>query len=174
MIICNDRRWPEAWRVYGLQGVELILCGYNTASQAFDLWGTRKKMSPEEAEQDVLFHHKLCMQANSYMDSCFSISAARCGLDDGKSDLIAGSCITDPEGYIVAEAKGKEYELVVAEIDLADCRQGKDNVGSLGSGRCKLADVVPKTFAFEHHRRIETYQLICEQTGVVEPELLEK
>lgn len=30
MLICNDRRWPEAWRVYSLQGAELIMFGYNT------------------------------------------------------------------------------------------------------------------------------------------------
>ena len=30
MMICNDRRWPESYREMGLQGVELILCGYNT------------------------------------------------------------------------------------------------------------------------------------------------
>ena len=30
MMICNDRRWPEAYRVMGLQGAELILLGYNT------------------------------------------------------------------------------------------------------------------------------------------------
>jgi len=29
MLICNDRRWPEAWRVLGLQGVELVcLAGF--------------------------------------------------------------------------------------------------------------------------------------------------
>ena len=30
MCICNDRRWPETYRVMGLQGVELIMLGYNT------------------------------------------------------------------------------------------------------------------------------------------------
>ena len=30
MVICNDRRWPETYRVLGLQGVEMILIGYNT------------------------------------------------------------------------------------------------------------------------------------------------
>lgn len=34
MMICNDRRWPESWRAYGLQGVEVVLCGYNTAGWA--------------------------------------------------------------------------------------------------------------------------------------------
>lgn len=28
MLICNDRRWAEGWRVYGLQGVELMCIGY--------------------------------------------------------------------------------------------------------------------------------------------------
>ena len=32
MCICNDRRWPETYRVMGLQGVEMIVLGYNTPS----------------------------------------------------------------------------------------------------------------------------------------------
>ena len=28
MMICNDRRWPESYRVMGLQGVEMVLLGY--------------------------------------------------------------------------------------------------------------------------------------------------
>jgi predicted amidohydrolase len=155
MMICNDRRWPEAWRCYGLQGVELVLCGYNTAGFAPDLWGTRKPVTPEEAEIDALFHHKLVMQSNSYMNSCFSISAAKAGMEDGKYDLIGGSCITSPEGHVLAEAKTKDDEIVFAEIDLEDCRQGKE-----------------KTFDFERHRRIDQYAPIVLQTGVVEPELL--
>ena len=30
MCICNDRRWPETYRVMAMQSVELILLGYNT------------------------------------------------------------------------------------------------------------------------------------------------
>src|ERR1043165_8220048 len=30
MCICNDRRWPETYRVMGLQGVEMVVLGYNT------------------------------------------------------------------------------------------------------------------------------------------------
>ena len=118
MMICNDRRWVEGWRCFGLQGVEVVLCGYNTVGWAPDLWGTRKPMTPAEAEDDALFHHKLVMQGNSYMNSCFSVSAAKAGLEDGKYDLIAGSCITSPEGRLLAEAKTKGDEIVFAEIDL--------------------------------------------------------
>lgn len=155
MLICNDRRWPEAWRTYSLQGAELIVYGFNTGANMAHLWGS-KPMSPAAAEAEALFHSRLVQQANSYMNACFSISAARCGLDDGKYDLIAGSCVVDPEGHVVAEAATKGDELVVAEIDLADCRQGKE-----------------KTFDFARHRRVEAYGLIDQQTGVVEPELLE-
>ncbi|KAK0260783.1 hypothetical protein LTR91_018023 [Friedmanniomyces endolithicus] len=154
MMICNDRRWPEAWRVYALKGVELITYGFNTGGNMAHLWGS-KPMSPEAATEEALFHSKLVQQANSYMNACFSISAARCGLDDGKYDLIAGSAIVSPEGHVISEAKTTGDELVVAEIDLEDCRQGKE-----------------KTFDFARHRRIETYGLISEQTGVAEPELL--
>lgn len=128
MMICNDRRWPEAWRCYGLQGAELVLCGFNTAGWAPDLWGTRKPLTREQAEEEALFHHRLVMQSNSYMNGCFSISAARAGMDDGKYDLIGGSAIVSPEGHIIVETKSKDDEVIVAEIDLEDCRQGKEKV----------------------------------------------
>ena len=135
--------------------MEVVLCGYNTAGFAPDLWGTQKPMTPEQAEEDAVFHHKLVMQSNSYMNSCFSVSAAKAGMEDGRYDLIGGSCITDPEGHVVAEAKTKDDEVIFAEIDLSACRQGKE-----------------KTFDLVRHRRTEAYGLITRQTGVVEPEFL--
>ncbi|TIC90671.1 N-carbamoyl-D-amino acid hydrolase [Colletotrichum higginsianum] len=152
MMICNDRRWAESWRVLGLQGVEVVLCGYNTAGFAPHLWGSSADMDPDEARSKALFHHKLVMQAHSYTNACFSISAARCGLDDGKYDLIGGSCITGPEGELIAEASTTEDEVVYAEINLDACRPGKE-----------------RTFDFARHRRVEHYSCITEQTGVVEP-----
>lgn len=154
MLICNDRRWPEAWRVYTLQGAEILMFGYNTGGHMSHLWGG-KSMAPEEAEKEALFHSRLVQQANSYMHACFSISAARCGMDDDKYHLIGGSSIVSPEGHVVAEAKTDGDELVVAEIDLDDCKPGKE-----------------RTFNYGKHRRVETYGLITQQTGVVEPELL--
>ena len=39
MMICNDRRWPEAWREMGLQSVELVMLGYaiDTNVEAVDV-----------------------------------------------------------------------------------------------------------------------------------------
>lgn len=155
-LICNDRRWPEAWRAYGLQGVELVLCGYNTTAWAPELIGMNKKtQTKEKAKAEALFHNKLCLTYNSYANACFSINVAKCGSEDGKYPLIGGSCIVDCDGDVVVEASTEDDELIVAEIDLGMCRRGKE-----------------KVFAFDRHRRTEHYGLIVEQTGVKEPDLL--
>ena len=127
ILICNDRRWAEAWRVYGLQGAELIAVGYNSSAWAPHLHG-KHSQSREQSKSDAYFHHKLVMQSNSYTNSCFSICAARCGLDDDKFPLIGGSCIVGPDGRIMAEAQTEDDEVVFAEIDLAACRPGKETV----------------------------------------------
>ena len=155
MMICNDRRWAEAWRSYGLQGVELVLCGYNTLS-----WGPHLFGHPLDRPKDLeaakqLFHHKLSMQAYSYTNATFSVCAARCGNDDGMYHMIGGSMVVDPEGLILAESKTEADELVVADCDLAACQQGQT-----------------KTFNFKNHRRTEHYGIITEQTGAVRPPLL--
>ncbi|KEF54565.1 uncharacterized protein A1O9_09007 [Exophiala aquamarina CBS 119918] len=156
MLVCNDRRWPEAWRAYGLQGMELLLCGYNTTAWAPELIGTNEKTStPEKAKAEALFHNKLSITYNSYANACFSINVAKCGVEDEKYPLIGGSCIVDCDGEVVVEAQTEDDELIVAEIDLGRCRRGKE-----------------KVFAFDKHRRVEHYGIIVEQTGVKEPELL--
>lgn len=97
------------------------------------------------------------MQSNSYTNSCFSICAARAGYDDGRYGLIGGSCIIDPQGNIIAEARTIDDEIIVANCDLDLCKPGKT-----------------RTFDFARHRRPEHYGLICSQTGVLEPRRLSR
>ncbi|MGC2777835.1 MAG: N-carbamoyl-D-amino-acid hydrolase [Bradyrhizobium sp.] len=144
MMICNDRRWPESWRVLGLQGVELVCVGYNSA--AYDPNGG----STEDASLRT-FHSTLVAQANAYMNATWAIAVAKAGDEDG-SGLIGGSCIVDPNGCIVAQARTLADEVIVADIDLDLCRQGKD-----------------KMFNFAAHRRPDQYKVITERAGVVEP-----
>ncbi|QHI97499.1 N-carbamoyl-D-amino-acid hydrolase [Xylophilus rhododendri] len=144
MLICNDRRWPEAWRSYGLQGVELMVMGYNSA--AYDPNGG----STEDAQLRT-FHSILATQSNAYMNSTWAVSAAKAGDEDGYG-LIGGSCIVDPNGIVVAQAKTLEDEVIVADCDLDACRQGRE-----------------KMFNFEAHRRPEHYGRLIEQVGVVLP-----
>jgi N-carbamoyl-D-amino-acid hydrolase len=145
MMICNDRRWAEAWRVLGLQGVELVCIGYNSA--AYDPNGG-------DAEDASLrtFHSQLVAQANAYMNATWAVAVAKAGDEDG-SGLIGGSCIIDPNGRIVAEAATLGDELLIADCDLDLCRQGKE-----------------KMFNFAAQRRPMHYGPITERAGVVEPE----
>ncbi len=144
MLICNDRRWPEGWRVLGLQGVELVCIGYNSA--AYDPNG-----GGGESAETRTFHSKLVAQANAYMNATWAVAAAKAGVEDG-AGLIGGSCIVDPNGKIVAEAKTLEDEVIVADCDLDLCRQGKE-----------------KMFNFAAHRRPQWYGPIVEQTGAEPP-----
>ncbi len=148
MMICNDRRWPEAWRVLGLHGVELVCVGYNSA--AYDPNGG----ASEDAALRT-FHSRLVTQANAYMNATWAIAVAKAGNEDG-SGLIGGSCIVDPNGRIVAEAQTLADEIIVADLDLDLCRQGKD-----------------KMFNFAAHRRPEQYTVITERAGVIEPATLD-
>ncbi|MXP63284.1 N-carbamoyl-D-amino-acid hydrolase [Roseomonas sp. M0104] len=144
MLVCNDRRWPEAWRVYGLQDLEMLLVGYNSA--AYDPNGG-------DSEDAALrtFHSQLMAQANAYMNASWAVAVAKAGEEDG-SGLIGGSCIVDPNGRIVAEAKTLADEVILADCDLDLCRQGKE-----------------KMFNFAAHRRPEAYGLITSRKGAEAP-----
>ena len=144
MCICNDRRWPETYRVMGLQGVEMVVLGYNTPSV--------NSQKAEEGPEKRLFHHNLSVQAGAYQNSTFVIATAKCGIEDGHP-LFGGSCIVNPDGEIIAAAKTDEDELVVASIDLDDTKFNKETI-----------------FDFARHRRIEHYGRITGQTGVTLPE----
>ncbi len=142
MMICNDRRWPETYRVMGLQGVELILCGYNTPIH----------YAPDPS-QDILqgFHNSLVMQAGAYQNGTWVVGVAKSGIEEGV-DSLGQSCIIAPSGQIVAQAVTTDDELLVARCDLDWCRRYK---GTL--------------FDFDRYRRPEVYGRITSQRGVEVP-----
>lgn len=141
MAICNDRRWPETFRVLGLQGVELVTIGYNTPS-------VNSQMSAEGLEKR-LFHSDLSLQAGAYQNSTYVVGVAKAGNEDGHP-LMGGSIIVDPDGFVLARATTEEDELIIAECDFEKCAFGKKTI-----------------FDFERHRRIEHYGRITSQTGVI-------
>jgi hypothetical protein len=113
MCICNDRRWPETYRVMGLQGVELILCGYNTPIH----------YAPDPS-QDILqgFHNALVLQSGAYQNGTWVVAVAKGGVEEGV-DSLAQSCIVAPSGQIVAQALTTDDELITADCDLDWCRR---------------------------------------------------
>lgn len=144
MMICNDRRWPESWRVLGLQSVEMVLLGYNTPSLNFSNAGF-------EAPHLRVLHSHLSVQAGAYQNACFAVATAKAGVEDG-CELIGHSIIVNPQGEIIAQATSWDDELITADCDLDACTLGRTSV-----------------FAFDRHRRPEAYGRITSQTGAVAP-----
>jgi predicted amidohydrolase len=142
MCICNDRRWPETYRVLALQGAELILLGYNTPDHI-----------PDQPEIDHLcnFHHLLSMQAGAYQNGCWVVGVAKAGVEEGVSQ-IGQTAIIAPSGEIVARSSTLGDELIVYRCDLDLVRPYKERL-----------------FHFAKHRRIEHYQLIATQTDAIPP-----
>ena len=142
MCICNDRRWPETFRVMGLQGVDIVALGYNTPS-----WNIHWNEPPHLR----MFHHLLSLQANAYQNATWIGAAAKCGFEDG-FHMIGGSCIVAPSGEIAAQATSEEDEVIFTSCNFA------------------LAENLRKhVFNFEKHRRPEHYRLIIDRVGVGEP-----
>ena len=138
MCICNDRRWPETYRVMGLQGVEIVALGYNTPIE---------NIHTREPEHLRMFHHLLSLQAGAYQNAAWVLASAKCGAEDGFG-MIGGSAIVAPTGEIAARALTEDDELITATLDL------------------ELGEYLRRTvFNFDKHRRTEHYGLISSRTG---------
>jgi predicted amidohydrolase len=142
MCICNDRRWPEAFRVMGLQTVEIVCLGYNTPSVNIH-W--------PEPPHLRMFHNLLSLQANAYQNATWIAAAAKAGFEDG-FHMIGGSAIVAPTGEIAAQAATEGDEVIFVNADLALGDNFREHV-----------------FNFAKHRRPEHYKLIVERTGAGAP-----
>lgn len=142
MMICNDRRWSESYRLLALQGADLILLGYNTPDH-----------NPEHPEMDRLanFHHLLCMQAGAYQNGCWVVAVGKAGVEEGVSQ-IGLSCIIAPSGEVIAQTKTLGNELIVHACDLDQCQAYRD-----------LLD-------FGTNRRIDHYSAIASQAAAAPPQ----
>ncbi len=142
MCICNDRRWPETFRVMSLQSAEVVVLGYNTPSHNIH-W-------PEPSHLRM-FHHLLLLQAHAHENALWVGAAAKCGREDG-FHMIAGSAIVSPSGEIAAQSSSEEDEVIFFNCDLALGDTFREHV-----------------FNFAKHRRPEHYKLITERTGAGKP-----
>ena len=140
MCICNDRRWPETYRVMALKGAEMVVLGYNSP---VGLAG-----DPFEIDALEPFHNHLVMQAGAYQNGVWVVGVAKAGFEEG-SNMIGQSCIIAPSGEIVAMCRTLDDEVITYDCDLEAGAHYRKTI-----------------FNFALHRRIEHYQLISEQTGI--------
>jgi len=140
-LTCNDRRWPEAYRALGLQGVELVLIGYNTPLH----------YAPDPG-QDALagFHNNLSMASGAYQNGTWVVGVAKGGTEAGIASL-AESQIIAPSGEVVAKATTEKDEVVAAVVDLDRCRLYTGTV-----------------FDMDRYRRPDLYGLITDPGSVAD------
>ena len=142
MATCNDRRWPETYRVMGLQGAEIITIGYNTPIH----------YAPDPGQNALqLFHNDLCMASGAYQNGTWVIGVAKGGTEEGV-DSLCQSAIFAPSGQVVARAVTTADELIVAECDLDMCTRFKHTL-----------------FQMDRYREPQHYARITSQKGVIEP-----
>ncbi|MEY2461364.1 MAG: N-carbamoyl-D-amino-acid hydrolase [Acidimicrobiaceae bacterium] len=135
LAICNDRRWPETYRVLGLQGVELVLVGYNTPVH----------YAPDPTQDRLAgFHNNLVMASGAYQNGTWVVGVAKGGVEEGVASL-AESQIIAPSGEVVAQAATEGDEVVIAVCDLDLCANYKNTL-----------------FDFKRYRRPELYGLITD------------
>ena len=115
MAVCNDRRWPETYRMLGLGGAELVLIGYNTPDNI-----------PERPDLDrhVTFHHELCMQAGAQQNGMWVVAVGKAGVEEGVSQ-IGLSSIVAPTGEIVAQTSTLDDEIVMFDCDLDESQRNR-------------------------------------------------
>ncbi|MDR0810072.1 MAG: N-carbamoyl-D-amino-acid hydrolase [Gemmobacter sp.] len=138
MLICNDRRWPEAYRMLALNGAEVVLIGYNTPLVLTE--------TPRLAHLRM-FHNHLPMQAGAYQNTVWVAACAKAGEEEGQM-LIGGSCIIAPSGEIVAQATSLGDEVIIHRADIGM------------NAECARAG-----FDFARYRRPAEYALIGTQAG---------
>lgn len=142
MCICNDRRWPETYRVMGLQGVELVMLGFNTPEL---------NTAIREPAHHRMMHHYLSVQSGAYQNGTWVVAVAKAGIEEGCM-LTGGTCVVAPTGELVAVAHTLDDELLTYEIDFDACRPIKETI-----------------FNFAKHRRPEHYRLIVDRVGAIPP-----
>jgi predicted amidohydrolase len=138
MLICNDRRWPEAFRVLALQGAEIVALGFNTPTENLHY--------PEPPALRV-HHHLIMAQSMAFQNATWLVETAKAGFEDGFR-MFGHSVIVAPTGEIAAKTQSEDDEVICvnADIDLA-------------------ANLKKTMFNFAAHRRPEHYRLIVERVG---------
>jgi predicted amidohydrolase len=129
----------------GLQGVELVMCGYNTGATRMVMQGNQQTAEPMHLPAD---HNLLVMRAGAYQNCCWVVGVAKAGAEEG-SNFLGDTCIIAPTGEVVAMVTGLGDEVAVADCDLS---AGDFNRRSI--------------FNFEANRQIQHYGPIATQKGV--------
>jgi predicted amidohydrolase len=115
--ICYDMRFPAVYRALAKAGADFL-----TMPSAF-------------TKQTGEAHWHILLRARAIEAQCYVFAAAQGGKHENGRETYGHSLIVDPWGRIVAEAKGVEPGVVVAEIDPAKVADARQRLPSLEHDR---------------------------------------
>ena len=102
ILICYDRHFPEAARVLGLNGAEIVFVPTVTSTMTRHLW-------------------EIELRAHAVTNLYYVCGVNKVGTDIGGSSRVhfGSSVIINPRGEILAQAGDRNEEVVVADVDLS-------------------------------------------------------
>ena len=102
ILICYDRHFPEAARVLGLGGAEIVFVPTATTRMTRHLWDVE-------------------LRAHAITNVCYVCGVNKVGVDVGGStrDHHGNSMIVSPTGEIMAEASATVDDIALADVDLS-------------------------------------------------------
>jgi predicted amidohydrolase len=111
--ICYDVRFPELYREYSANGVELI-----TIPSSFTT-------PTGEAHWEVL------VRARAIENQCFVVAPNQSGVGSGSIPTYGNSMIVDPWGRILARASEHNEEVICADLDFGELRHFRESLPAL-------------------------------------------
>jgi len=102
ILICHDRNFPEAARILGLRGADIVLMPFATGG-------------------DTLYRWEVLTRAHAMTNSYYVGSVNRVGPDIGGSPTqiyYGSSFFADFRGQIISQANDKDDEVIYAELNL--------------------------------------------------------
>jgi beta-ureidopropionase len=102
VLICYDRHFPEAARVLGLGGTEIMFVPTNTTGMARYLWDVE-------------------LRAHAIANIFYVCGVNKVGMDVGGSmrNHHGDSMVISPRGEILAQASDSRDDIVIADVDLS-------------------------------------------------------
>jgi len=136
ILICHDRRFPEAWREIVLQGAEIVFVPVDSP-----ILGVQKGATFED-----MFVAELRTRA---LENCVWVCATNQGgiekVQDKQNEFYGRSCIIDPTGKVVNLAPASKPAVISANINLEELNKARRFLNTFNRRRPELYKLVNST-----------------------------
>lgn len=132
VLICYDRRFPEAWRSLALEGSEIVFM-----PSCVPAWKPSALASTSDMFTAEL-RTRACENGN------FVVACNRAGTQqfrEFETSFIGGSCVIDPAGGVVRQLAASSGETAIVEFDLYEITRVRRRLTILEDRRINAYDI---------------------------------